>query len=333
LKQQNNNIEKLFKEKLQNFEASPRANTWATIQAEISGGAVSGANAGNSASWASTVMVGVIITSVAVGGYFFFNKEGKKKITPLEQTPAADIVLKKANPEVSSDQPKIESKTSNKSIHSESSKSSSTATPNSFSINKNGVNSSNKFKDATDNSELTKEEQQIHEQTIDEIIAEHQRFAVEQQQIEELAARRSENDNPAVGTDKGAGKGDKLTTNPEDKASRNINSTVDTNEQNRLENKRIAAQVIFPNIVTPDLDGTNDVFKLIKEKSIAIDNIRIDILTLNGKVIGTSNGASDGWDGRLTNGSLAPEGPYSYQAIIYIGEKQFSKVGGFVLTR
>lgn len=334
MKQQNNNIEELFKEKLQNFEASPRTNTWANIQAGISGGAVSSAAAAvTSSSWASTVIVGVIITSVAVGGYFFFNKEGEKKTTPLEQTQAEDIVLKKEKPEIPSDQPEIESKTSNKSIHSESNQSLSTETPNSFSVYKNDANGSNKVKAATNNSELTKEEQQIHEQTIDEIIAEHQRFAVEQQQIEELAARQSENDNPAVSTDTGAGKVDKLTNNPEYKVNRNINSTVDANEQNRLENKRIAAQVIFPNIVTPDLDGTNDVFKLIKEKSIAIDNIRIDILTLNGKVIGTSNGASDGWDGRLLDGSLAPEGPYSYQAIIYIGEKQFSKVGGFEVTR
>jgi gliding motility-associated-like protein len=331
LKQQNNDIEKLFKEKLQNFEVTPRVNAWANVKAGISGGAAGSAAASASASWSSSVIVGVIIASVAVGGYFFFNNEGEKKISPPQQTPVENVVTKKAEPEVSSDLSEIKSKTANRSVDSESVKKTSTEIANQLSPNEKGGFNSNGVKATTDNSELTEEEQQIHEQTIDEIIAEHQRFAVEQQEIEELAEKLSENNKTASSAS--AEERDKSTNDPENKVNSNVNSTVNVNEQNRLENKRIAAQVIFPNIVTPDLDGTNDVFKLIKEKSIAIDHIRIDVLTLNGKVIGTSNGTSDGWDGRLPNGSLAPEGPYSYQAIIYIGEKQFSKVGGFVLKR
>ncbi len=327
MKQQNNDIEKLFKDKLQNFEVTPRVNAWANVQAGISGGAAGSA----SASWSSSVIVGVIIASVAVSGYFFFNNEGQKKINPPKQTPVENVVIKKAKPEVSSDLSGIKSKTANSSVGSESVKKASTEIANQLSPNEKRGFNSNGVKATTDNSELTEEEQQIHEQTIDEIIAEHQRFAVEQQEIEELAEKLSENNTPASSAS--AEERDKSANDPENKANSNVNSTVDVNEQNRLENKRIAVQVIFPNIVTPDFDGTNDVFKLIKEKSIAIDNIRIDVLTLNGKVIGTSNGTSDGWDGRLPNGSLAPEGPYSYQAVIYIGEKQFSKVGGFVLKR
>ncbi len=101
----------------------------------------------------------------------------------------------------------------------------------------------------------------------------------------------------------------------------------------KAEQKKIADQVVFPNVFSPDLDGTNDMFKMMVDQSIPIDNIQVSIVDLNGKIVGGFTGIYGGWDGRMPNGNLAPAGWYTYQAIIYIDGQRIPKINGFNLKR
>ncbi|MFT6165467.1 MAG: gliding motility-associated-like protein [Vicingaceae bacterium] len=321
LKQQNNNIEELFKDKLHNLEADPGANAWANVQAGISASAASGVTTASASSWASSVIVGIIITAVAIGGFFLFNNEGEKKVNQKEEpaevttitseellTNITEEVVESETPELSNlndiEKKKVKENTS------ESTKPSDLQT------------ASTKKVEMKEEVELDSSEPIVYEKTIDEILAEHQQF------IEKQAGNSSQTE-----ADQSEIKSASKIVQTEKEVSSNSKSNI--NQQTDLENKQkqIAEQVVFPNIFSPDLDGHNDVFKMTVEKSIPIDNIQVSVLDLKGKVIGAFTGIYEGWDGRLLNGNFAPSGWYTYQAIIYVDGKQISKVGGFSLTR
>ena len=328
MKQQNNNIEELFKDKLHNLEADPGANAWANVQSGISSGAASSSVTAAASSWASSAIVGVIITAVAIGGFFFFNNEGEKKIQPNQKTiesPKINTPVEKSTvqKEVSSEvDNEIDNLTSN-----QPKKVTKTTTTEEPIINK--VKAQENTSKAAIDPQVDEATQIIEEKTIDEILAEHQQF------LEEQAAARSN----AAPTDNEAQSSSTKQQNNEPTQDTDITNTSNSTKTStedvdlREEQKRIAKQVVFPNVFSPDLDGRNDVFKMTVEKSLPIDNIQVSVVNLNGKVVGGFTGIYEGWDGRLLNGNFAPAGLYTYQAIIYLDGKQIPKVGNFSLKR
>ena len=326
MKLQNNNIEELFKDKLHNLEADPGANAWAKVQSEISSGAASSSVTGGANSWVSSAIVGVVITAVVVGSYFIFNNEGEKKIQPKHETTE--------NPRINSD-------------FKEGSKQEEQLLDN---LNETNTSTNNETKDVKETSAplqavsddpkkpnfstvLTKEVQVdkatqiINKKTIDEILAEYQQFIEEQT----AARKNSTSTNNTVNS---------KTTEPSNNVRASDaevpnSSTIDNEVKIGVieEQKRIASQVSFPNAFSANFDGTNDEFQLIVEQSITIDNLQVNILNSSGTIVGVFNGIYNGWNGKLKNGSFAPEGVYIYQAIIYLDGKQIPKQGSFTLTR
>ena len=327
MKQQNKNIEELFKDKLQNIEADPGANAWANIQTGLSAGTTSATVASNSVSWASSAIVGVVITAVAVGGYFFFNNEGEKKIQPNQETIEVPANEKDevATPIIST----LEEVEENLPTYNEQNEDVVIEKKDIVSA-KSKTEQVEKTASSTNQNNQNKENSTLEEKTIDEILEEHQQF-LEEQAAASSRNTKSKDDNTEASSvnqqsiEKTADSKEKNSTNPTKTSTENVDL--------REEQKRIADQVVFPNVFSPDLDGLNDIFKMTVEQSIPIDNIQVSIVNLNGKVIGGFTGIYEGWDGRLLNGNLAPAGWYKYQAIIYLDGKEIPKVGGFNLKR
>lgn len=332
MKQPNNNIEELFKSKLRNLEADPGPNAWSNVQSGITSGAASVSASAGASSWVSSAIVGVIITAVAVGGYFLFNNEGEKKIQPQQ----AEIEKTKTAADI---EPSIEKQekvsTNNEAYNNNAENNAEQSTENQ--VNRTPAkhdskenNNSIKSETLSDNEELASVSTEIEEKSIDQMLAEHQQF------LDKQAALNSNSD-AQTGDDE---KESTSTVQPSvaEKTERKSNtnsSDAELTEEARIraEQKRIADQVVFPNVFSPDLDGKNDVFKMTVEKSIPIENIQVSVVDLNGKVVGGFTGKYEGWDGRLLNGSLAPAGWYKYQAIIYVDGKQVPKIGTFNLKK
>ncbi len=318
MKQQNKNIEELFKDKLHNLEADPGANAWANVQTGISSNAAGGSAAASSGSWVSTAIVGVIITAVAIGGFFFFNNEGEKKAQPQEQsTVASSTITKELQNNVTNEASTIETHEVAVTDDAEDKTSEATRT----------IKAANLKVESKEETQVDNAEQVVYEKTIDEILAEHQQFldaqATNSSQTDTETAAKTAEQPVTTKTAK------EVTTASPKSSSATDQQIIDTKEEQR----RIAGQVVFPNIFTPDLDGNNDVFKMTVEKSITVDNIQVDILNVNQKVIATWTGIYEGWDGTLKDGSLAPSGSYFYQAIIIVDGKRIPKVQVFTLTR
>lgn len=328
MKQQNNNIENLFREKLQNLEANPGANAWANVQTGIASNTATATTSAGS-SWASSVIVGLTITAIAVGGYFFFNEEGEKKKVKAETKVESQVSQEASVTENDITNPNEEESNStikttiNVETSAEEQKQSKNNTivtiDKSDNVTTNKVG--NETTENTDNGWVT-------EKTIDEIIAEHQQFIDEQeiptsdnnQSDPQIVASQSEKTIPSSSV--------QSTSVPND-----VMNDSESIAEMKLKQRRIAGQVVFPNIFSPGLDGHNDIFKITLEQSIEFENVVVNILNLNGKVIKTWSEARGSWDGNYPDGSSAPAGTYRYQAVIIKDGESIPKQGSFKLIR
>jgi gliding motility-associated-like protein len=90
--------------------------------------------------------------------------------------------------------------------------------------------------------------------------------------------------------------------------------------------------IFVPNAFTPDGVGNlqNEVFK--PSFSIIPEKYTLIVYNRYGAKIFESNNASEGWDGKLSNGSKALEGTYIYYIKVENGEgKVLEKRGNFNL--
>ncbi len=66
-------------------------------------------------------------------------------------------------------------------------------------------------------------------------------------------------------------------------------------------------QLAYPDIITPNGDGKNEIFVIRSEN---ISSLQVQVRDLNGRVVHEWDNLHGFWDGRLGNGDLAPEGTY-----------------------
>ena len=69
----------------------------------------------------------------------------------------------------------------------------------------------------------------------------------------------------------------------------------------------IAHRLDYPNVITPNGDGKNEIFVI---ESDYILTLQVQVLNMTGKIIHQWSSLHGFWDGRLENGDLAPEGKY-----------------------
>lgn len=315
-----NNIEELFRDKLQNIEADPGINAWANVQAGLS---TVPATVVSTSYWASTVIVAVTITAIAVGGYFFFNKEGEKKNKNIESPiiqPTESSVQEKTMNETGNLDPKDIEK-----VNDSNKEASTTKEEVSPTLEKNANNSLIEKKE-TRIIENENSVSEISEKTIDEIIAEHQASL----NLNGNSIDNDENSNVSEeSTDHLKANNLKKTTPTEDSDYSDKNSSDGLTEKEQ--NKLITDLVIFPNVFSPNGDGSNDIFVIDMENSIPIDNIKVSIFDKTGKLVNEWSGLYNGWDGKYKDGSIAKKDSYIYKAIILKDNKEYLKVNSFTL--
>ncbi|MBP6090667.1 MAG: gliding motility-associated C-terminal domain-containing protein [Crocinitomicaceae bacterium] len=81
---------------------------------------------------------------------------------------------------------------------------------------------------------------------------------------------------------------------------------------------------VFPNVFTPNNDGTNDKFEL---NTINLSDFSIVILNAKNETIYQSTTIDFSWDGRLQNGELVPAGRYIYYIVGQLPDgKPYTKI-------
>lgn len=108
---------------------------------------------------------------------------------------------------------------------------------------------------------------------------------------------------------------DETIINSELKNSDEAEREVDVKKKNDVEvsgdvEKLGLTQEQIPNIFTPNFDGQNDFFILPTEK---LSSIQVIIYDRNGKLVNKWDQLDGSWDGRTFNGQLAPSGGYIYE--------------------
>lgn len=316
------NIEELFKEKLHNLEASPKANAWASIQNGLSTPAASTAAVASSASWVGTAIVASVLTVLTVGGFFYFNAQGEKSKQNVS-TEKENVVTPETKETISESKAIIQNKTIESSPEKE------TKVPLEIkkakaTVLKNNSESTSEIKSDQPTTEKVTPTTEVSEQTIDEIIAENQ--IVDSEIDNDITTDESVSE-PNMTTDN-----KKLAKSSEDNANENT-AESDKSETNSRAKEILADKFLFPNVCTPGADGINDDFRMNPEKLDQIDNVEIKIFSLSGKLVGQWVGKYNSWNGNMLNGTPAPAGNYSYQAVITIDSKAYPKPGTFTLIR
>jgi gliding motility-associated-like protein len=65
----------------------------------------------------------------------------------------------------------------------------------------------------------------------------------------------------------------------------------------------------FPNVITPNSDGTNDVFEI----QNLPENTKVLILNRWGNIVFSSDNYQNNWDGKDTSGKELVDGVYTYK--------------------
>ncbi|MGD1845897.1 MAG: gliding motility-associated C-terminal domain-containing protein [Salibacteraceae bacterium] len=87
----------------------------------------------------------------------------------------------------------------------------------------------------------------------------------------------------------------------------------------------------IPNVITPNGDGANDVFKVQCDELAG--GFTLTIFSRNGEIVFQSTSIDRPWDARLPNGELAMEGVYFYQITYQNEGKPAAKQGSLQLLR
>lgn len=308
-----NDLEKLFREKLEGLEIDPGKKTWSNVKAGL-GAATTGAVASqvvSSTSWTASIVAGTIITVTAVGGYFLFDQQGAKQKNDAQQI---EQTIEEPNNSLGNgtDQNEAiplfqEDNQQDNTTLSESNSLSSDVEEFNASSNERGDNATAGRNELLDHDDLNNHPQK----TIEEIIADSQ--AQFEANIRE--ARRLEEIREAVSSSQKQEKQKQRAVSTPSDELKTEKSTTRANASEEDEDD-ITKVIEFPNAFTPNFDGINDIFSLGEQYRDKIDNIAVYIYSSSNTIIHDWKVLNGGWDGTLSDGSPAPEGVYFYNAIL-----------------
>ena len=342
MNKETNQIEDLFKQAFENYEADAGSNAWQAIQSKMaaesaatsSASAASTTTTATSTSWIATAIVATVISATAIGGYFFFNDTAEKikgKDKPFEvkekiefnkkentstQTEISsstntnkDNALKTENnvEEVVADK-EINEKTTNLSSNVNNSKSESTKAT----VVEN-QEANNKLENKQSNDNLTNNNTATVEKNVSEELT--------TTETADISETTKPNNNTA---DKKVE--EKSTTTP---PSQTTSTEAEVNEETNKEKVSPPTFINLPNVFSPNNDGVNDELKMEIED---FDEYHIQIFNRSGQMVFESHDINNHWKGDLPNGSIAPVGYYSYQILILKEGESFKKVGSVFLS-
>ena len=290
------NIEKLFKETFENFEANVDPKVWSNVQSGIQ------SFSGGASSVAAKVAVGKIIAGIAsvvilAGGVWYFassdnqpmpssvtiNQQKTETTTQdipqnnnSENTPVVAMNDQEKTPSASTAHPSAKNSSDNvqqPQITSGSSDNTS-ATNNSSSAN-------------SEKSAAPSEQQSKYGRSSDGPTS-----LIRANQVS-TAKEKSSNDN----------------STSEEQISERVPAANNLASTDAIEAPPILGMDSIPNVFTPNGDGNNDVFNL-KVKNFT--SIQVTILDMKGSIVYSWTAADGNWNGKLPNGAEAPKGLYFY---------------------
>lgn len=316
--QNTDNIEKLFKDSFQNFEADVNPNVWSNVQSGIS------SSAGTVAWTAAKFALGKIIAgAVAVAGiagsiwYFASNDNKNNSATPSAQNKTE--IVSNVTPATILAEKKPEGTSSNTSFKKQTISSSKNSSDNAVTNSQqpqvvSDASPDNQGADNSSDNSATSEPA-------------HKYGNASQDDGGLMRYNRIQNENAASSNDNSSS--DENASS--DESSSNPSDEPDT-DQNRIpEAKPVSSIGNIPNIFTPNGDGENDVF-FFEMKNIT--SIGVAILNKNGEMVAKWNTLDGNWNGKTFSGIDAREGVYFYsiQAIGTDGV-EYSKKGIVTLER
>ncbi len=320
------NIEELFQESFKNFEVDPGSNAWANIQSGIQGGASASASIASKAasSWFTTIGVGLVVTSIVVGGYFFFNQQGEGK-------KASEISREKAKEKISVIEPQKQTDFSNQAIqepnnsqldpiNNEEVKEANEPIEELQVKDKNSIKASN-----TDQSKGLNDNDQKPGLRVAKItVVPPAKTAIDFPEklnapIEEAMVSK---ENQTVASESTFEEPEKLIVDQE--------QTTSVEEDKATKKQAETPLIDAPNAFSPNQDGVNDLFVI---KTGDVDAFEINILNTSGKIVFQTKDKSIMWNGNLPDGSLAPKGTYAYQIVVIMENQTFPKSGYVQLIR
>lgn len=287
--QNTDNIEKLFKEKFKNFEANVNPRVWASVESGIS------SSAGSAAGAAAKFGLGKIIAGAAAvagiaGSVWYFSGE--------ENNPGAETKPAQAKTEITSPLRDENFIAGNISSENNSSK---VGTHNSFqnSLNENNMAAA---QNETHNNEVTAN--QDNSGTEEPVLPYKPKLGnapkddkgmsrIDQNYLKAKAAK----ENAAM--------------NKMESESSVETSAIETesfSSANSESESKPTADITPPNVFSPNGDGYSDVYSVKTENVVSLSVVIYNQKT--GELAARWNTLDGSWDGKLLNGSDAPEGVY-----------------------
>lgn len=292
------NIEKLFKETFEHFEADVNPQVWTNVQNGINSGL------GNAASSAVKFAIGKTIVPIAIGMavvagsvLYFSQSENKEKISFSDKQNKTEIALNETTQNIISEN-KSEGNSSNTQtnkqtaspIHPSSSNDvSNNQTQPASDVSGNKTNSSDDNSDNSNSSSPT----------------EHKYGNATQGDGGIMRYNKYNNNNASASKDNSSS--DESESSDESSANTNAETEI---ERAVTETKPVSGISKVPNIFTPDGNGQNDLF-FFEMKNIASVGVAI-YSQKTGEIIAKWNSLEGNWNGKSSNGNDAPEGVYFY---------------------
>jgi len=297
------NIEKLFKETFEHFEADVNPNVWANVQGGINSGI--GSAAGTAAKFTiGKIIAGAAAVTVIAGSAWYFsqskngfpslwdkintsdNNQNKTEIVSIET--AQNIISEKKSEKKNGDSP-TNNQTSSPIPSASSTAISTTQAQNTSDVTSNETNS---LSDNANNSNSSSQPA-------------HKYGNASQGNGGILRYNKAVDENTTASKDN---------SSPEDNSSNNesaseAGSATDVDPSKEEETKTISEISFVPNVFSPNGDGNNDIF-FFKMKNIA--SIGVAILNQRGEMVAKWNSLEGSWNGKTFSGSNAPEGVYLY---------------------
>ena len=289
-----NDIEKVLRDKLQNFEAPVRDGLWTSIQSSVSASS-STAVAASSKIGAILLKTVAAISVVGIGTYFIVKNidSSKEKVstTIAVEKPKADVI----NEQISSQgQYNNKSNTNQTKNNTQEKVSTSTPTTNSTELNKN--NNSNPISSPTANTTPS-------DVKIDGSKAkpESTKPTSNENKVDES---KKPNDSSIDNSNKETKKAPAEIKTPAE----TDNSVVPNEGETTPKEKYL--DITLPNVITPNGDGNNDVVII---KTPSFRKFLMEVYNNRAELIFRSTDQNIGWSGQDMSGNPLPDGNYFYK--------------------
>lgn len=271
-----NRIEELFRDGLQNSESDVPAGTWKAIENSLdsmmpSAGAAS-QSAGSLGTLGKAIIGGVIVSGIALTVYFFNTEKSEPVIEPAVQVEVATEAKVEEN---------VKAEVAIQNLKPTSVKTESVVS----NTDKEEIFSHEAFTSKDEIKPLADQSESINNKAPAAEALPELKEPVTEKIISETVVNKSDEPIPD-----------------------NYSDQLNISSEQLIAEASLLPEVSFNDVITPNLDNVNDIFRV--EGNEAVASFTVSVMNLNGKVIHQWSAPNGFWDGRLENGQMAPSGKY-----------------------